>query len=65
MRKNEEIKGKIVTFKTFRELLLEEMNKDFPEEYESYMKIRQSDPNSASMQLDPAESIKKEQPNNQ
>lgn len=54
-----------MTFKTFRELLLEEMNKDFPEEYESYMKIRQSDPNSASMQLDPAESIKKEQPNNQ
>lgn len=54
-----------MTFKTFRELLLEEMNKDFPEEYESYMKIRQSDSNSASMQLDPAESIKKEQPNNQ
>lgn len=41
--KNEEIKGKIVTFKTFRELLLEELGKSFPEEYDAYMKLRASE----------------------
>ena len=52
LRKNEEIKGKIVTFKTFRELLLEELNKNFPEEYDAYMKNRQVNTASNNMQLD-------------
>lgn len=43
LRKNEEVKGKIVTFKTFREQLLEEMNKTFPEEYQQYMDARQDE----------------------
>lgn len=42
LRKNEEIKGKIVTFNSFRELLLEEFNKNFPEEFCDYAKIRNS-----------------------
>ena len=41
LKKNEEIKGKIVTFSSFREMLLGELNKNFPEEYEDYVKIRQ------------------------
>ncbi len=40
LKKNEEIKGKIVTFNSFRELLLNEFNKNFPNEYEDYVKIR-------------------------
>lgn len=36
LKKNEEVKGKIVTFKTFRELLLDEMSRNFPEEHEAY-----------------------------
>lgn len=39
LKKNEEVKGKIVTFKTFREMLLDEMSKHFPEEYESYITL--------------------------
>ena len=42
LKKNEEIKGKIVTFSSFRELLLGELNKNFPTEYDEYVKIRQS-----------------------
>ena len=42
LKKNEEIKGKIVTFNSFRELLLEEFNKNFPEEFSDYAKIRNS-----------------------
>jgi hypothetical protein len=42
LKKNEEIKGKIVTFNSFRELLLDEFNKNFPEEYNDYVKIRSS-----------------------
>ena len=53
LRKNEEIKGKIVTFKTFRELLLEELNKNFPEEYDAYMKNRQPDTTSVSNNMQP------------
>ena len=41
LKKNEEIKGKIVTFKTFRDLLLEEMKKNFPEQFESYEKYHE------------------------
>ena len=40
LKKNEEIKGKIVTFKTFREQLLSEMSKSFPDEYKEYTRIR-------------------------
>lgn len=47
LKKNEEIKGKIVTFKTFRDLLLEELNKSFPEEYDAYVKIRQAEAEAA------------------
>ena len=36
LEKNEEIKGKTVTFKTFREELLDELKKNFPEEYDAY-----------------------------
>ncbi|CAF0741125.1 unnamed protein product [Brachionus calyciflorus] len=43
LKKNEEIKGKIVTIKTFRDLLLEELNKNFPEDYDAYVKIRQAE----------------------
>ncbi len=43
LRKNEEVKGKIVTFKTFREQLLDEMNKTFPEEYQQYMDAKQNE----------------------
>jgi hypothetical protein len=43
LKKNEEIKGKIVTFKTFREQLLEELNKSFPDEYKEYAKIREEE----------------------
>jgi len=43
LRKNEEVKGKIVTFKTFREQLLDEMNKTFPEEYQQYMEARRNE----------------------
>lgn len=67
LRKNEEIKGKIVTFKTFRELLLEELNKNFPEEYDAYMKNRQTDTTTANnnMQLDTeAQSAKKNEASN-
>ncbi len=40
LKKNEEIKGKIVTFNSFREMLLSEFNKNFPDEYEDYVKLR-------------------------
>ena len=43
LKKNEEIKGKIVTFKAFRELLLGELNKNFPDEYEAYTKFRENE----------------------
>ena len=61
LRKNEEIKGKIVTFKTFRDTILDELNKNFPEEYDVYMKTRQSESSDAvsSMVLD-TDQIKKE-----
>jgi hypothetical protein len=61
LRKNEEIKGKIVTFKTFRDTILDELNKNFPEEYDAYMKTRQSETNDAvsNMVLD-TDQIKKE-----
>lgn len=42
LKKNEEIRGKIVTFNSFRELLLEEFNKNFPEDFCDYAKIRNS-----------------------
>lgn len=65
LRKNEEIKGKIVTFKTFRELLLDELNKNFPEEYDAYIKNRQTT-ETASANLNQVEAeIKKEASNNQ
>ena len=41
LKKNEEVKGKIDTFKSFRESLLDEMGKTFPEEFKAYMKVRQ------------------------
>lgn len=44
LKKNEEVKGKIVTLKTFREQLLEEMSKNFPEEYESYVTLTKKQP---------------------
>jgi hypothetical protein len=43
LRKNEEVKGKIVTFKTFREQLLDEMKSTFPEEYQQYIDARQNE----------------------
>lgn len=43
LKKNEEIKGKIVTFKTFREQLLSEMSKSFPDEYKEYTRIREEE----------------------
>jgi mediator of RNA polymerase II transcription subunit 10 len=48
LQKNEEVKGKIDTFKKFRELLLDEIGKNFPEEYESYTKIRNLEKEEAS-----------------
>ena len=59
LKKNEEIKGKIVTFSSFRELLLDELNKNFPEEYQNYNKIRQ--PDIQTNQVPPSELIKKEE----
>jgi hypothetical protein len=41
LKKNEEIKGKIVTFGSFRDLLLEELEKSFPTEYQTYRQFRQ------------------------
>lgn len=49
LKKNEEIKGKIVTLKTFRDLLLEELNKNFPEDYDAYVRIRQAEAEEAAM----------------
>ena len=43
LKKNEEIKGKIVTFKSFREQLLEDFSKSFPEEYQEYSRIREQE----------------------
>jgi mediator of RNA polymerase II transcription subunit 10 len=48
LHKNEEVKGKIDTFKKFREHLLDEIGKNFPEEYESYTKIRNLEKEEAS-----------------
>jgi hypothetical protein len=39
LEKNEEIKGKIVTFNTFRKQLIMELEKNFPNEYDSYIKL--------------------------
>ena len=49
LKKNEEIKGKIVTLKTFRDLLLEELNRNFPEDYDAYVKIRQAEAEAESL----------------
>lgn len=43
LEKNEEIKGKIVTFNTFRNQLLIELEKNFPNECDLYIKIRKLD----------------------
>ena len=43
LKKNEEIKGKIVTFKTFREQLLYELSRNFPDEYKEYTKLREEE----------------------
>lgn len=32
-----------MTFKAFRELLLSELNKNFPDEYEAYTKFRENE----------------------
>ena len=41
LKKNEEIKGKIVTFGNFHDMLLEELEKNFPKDYQIYRKYRQ------------------------
>ena len=61
LKKNEEIKGKIDTFKQFRELLLDELNKNFPEEHEAYVKIKQADEQQQQTELAQGENEKKEQ----
>ena len=43
LKKNEEIKGKIVTFKTFRDQLIDELGKNFPDEYKEYSRIREEE----------------------
>ena len=43
LKKNEEIKGKIVTFKTFREQLLDDLSRSFPDEYKEYTKLREEE----------------------
>jgi hypothetical protein len=43
LKKNEEIKGKIVTFKTFREQLIDDLSRSFPDEYKEYTKLREEE----------------------
>ena len=40
LKNNEEIKGKIVDFSDFRKLLLEELEKNFPKDYQVYKRYR-------------------------
>ena len=61
LKKNEEIKGKIDTFKQFREILLDELNKNFPEEHDAYMKIKQADEQQQQADLAQDENETKEQ----
>ncbi len=44
LKKNEEIKGKIVTFNNFHDSLLSELEKNFPDEFQSYRKLREQNP---------------------
>lgn len=43
LKKNEEIKGKIVTFGSFRDLLLNELEKEFQNEFKEYRKYRENE----------------------
>ncbi|XP_002732894.1 mediator of RNA polymerase II transcription subunit 10-like [Saccoglossus kowalevskii] len=43
LAKNEQVKGKIDTFKRFKTLLVNELNKMFPEEIEKYKSLRDID----------------------
>ena len=59
LKKNEEIKGKIDGFKQFRDLLLDELNKNFPDEHDAYIKIKQAEEQNEREQNE-AESSKKD-----
>jgi hypothetical protein len=44
LKKNEEIKGKIVAFNSFHDSLLNELEKNFPDEFQAYRKFRAPNP---------------------
>ena len=50
LKKNEEVKGKIDTFNSFRDQLMTEFSKAFPEEMVMYKRLKEKKPDQALKQ---------------